>query len=438
MNKKWLISLAIIVLYAAAWYSIGNKHQSTLNEYEGYLNEARKKAELQITVDVYSNYKAALALNDTIEVRCELAEYYKANNMLDDLMDWSDEIIEKYPYRAEGYEYLAYCFAAGNDYNDLFDILDTASLRGVSSEYLESILKEYKYKYKIQTLFDYMNIGTYSQGLFRVQNMDNLWGYIDARGNTVIKCSYTYAGDFSYNGYAGVQKDNEYYLINKDGQKKYADVLRREINDIGILYNDKMPVKFGDSYSYTDKDFNILFGEYEYAGSLNNGVAPVKTGGKWYIVNENGEQVTDKTFDEIYLDGKGIGFRNQRGFARSGQNYFLIDTNGETVGSKQFEEVTLFAGELPAAVKENGKWGFINTEGEYVIEPQYEAARPFSNNLAAVKINGLWGYITLDNELVIDAKFDEAFDLTDQGTAIVKENGRWKLIEIYSISRTKN
>ena len=434
MNKKWLISLAIIVLYAASWYSIGNNQKEIVYEYERHLAEARKKADLKISVDAYANYIAALDLYDTIEIRCELAEYYKKNNMLDDLVRWSDQIIEAYRDKAEGYEYLAYCFAANNNYRDLFDILDTADLRGVSSEYLTSLSKEYMYKYKIYIMSDYENIGTYSSGLFRVQNKNGLWGYMDAYGDIAIRCVYTYAGDFSYIGYACVSKDNEYYLINKSGQKKFADVLRREINACGLLSNDIMPVKFGDKYSFTDKDFNILFGEYEYAGSFNNGVAPVKTGGYWHIINEKGKYVSDQTYTNIFIDDKGIGFRNQRGYAKNENGYFLINTQGQKVGNKVFEDVTLFKENSPTAVKENGKWGYINAEGEYVINNQYEEARPFSNGLAAVKTNGLWGYITQDNELVIDAQFDEALDFTDQGTAAIKENGQWKLIEIYSRS----
>jgi len=45
--------------------------------------------------------------------------------------------------------------------------------------------------------------------------------------------------------------------------------------------------------------------------------------------------------------------------------------------------------DLIAMVKLNGKYGYINTNGEFVIEPKYKLARSFSNGLASVNINGM-------------------------------------------------
>lgn len=46
-------------------------------------------------------------------------------------------------------------------------------------------------------------------------------------------------------------------------------------------------------------------------------------------------------------------------------------------------------------------WGFIDTSAEWVIQPQFEDARLFSNGLAAVKKDNLWGYIA--NPLIYEA-----------------------------------
>lgn len=42
------------------------------------------------------------------------------------------------------------------------------------------------------------------------------------------------------------------------------------------------------------------------------------------------------------------------------------------------------------------------------IAPQYEKAGVFSDGLAPVKQNGKWGYINTDNEVVIPFQFDAA------------------------------
>lgn len=43
-----------------------------------------------------------------------------------------------------------------------------------------------------------------------------------------------------------------------------------------------------------------------------------------------------------------------------------------------------------SAFQQNGKWGFINTAGEVVVEPQYEDCHDYMNGYAAVKVNGIW------------------------------------------------
>jgi hypothetical protein len=46
-----------------------------------------------------------------------------------------------------------------------------------------------------------------------------------------------------------------------------------------------------------------------------------------------------------------------------------------------------------ARVCEDGKYGFIDRNGEYVIPAIFEAASSFYENICAVKQGGKWGYI---------------------------------------------
>ncbi len=44
-------------------------------------------------------------------------------------------------------------------------------------------------------------------------------------------------------------------------------------------------------------------------------------------------------------------------------------------------------------VNVNGKYGYIDKTGKYVINPQFDYAGSFSEGLAVVEIGGKWGYI---------------------------------------------
>lgn len=41
----------------------------------------------------------------------------------------------------------------------------------------------------------------------------------------------------------------------------------------------------------------------------------------------------------------------------------------------------------------DGEIGYVDLRGNWVIAPQFEEAKPFSDGKAAVCLNGQWGYI---------------------------------------------
>lgn len=49
-----------------------------------------------------------------------------------------------------------------------------------------------------------------------------------------------------------------------------------------------------------------------------------------------------------------------------------------------------------AVARANGKYGYVNTHGEWVIAPQFSNARSFSDGLAAVCDGERWGYISVN------------------------------------------
>jgi hypothetical protein len=56
-------------------------------------------------------------------------------------------------------------------------------------------------------------------------------------------------------------------------------------------------------------------------------------------------------------------------------------------------------------------WGYVNTKGEWVIEPQYTEAYPFVDNVATVKTETEWQLINKSNEVI--AKFDSDIEVIE-------------------------
>ena len=59
----------------------------------------------------------------------------------------------------------------------------------------------------------------------------------------------------------------------------------------------------------------------------------------------------------------------------------------------------------PAAAKKEKDWGYINSKGEWIVNPQFEKARPFGATRAMVKKGGEWGWIDNKGKYVIQYTF---------------------------------
>ena len=77
----------------------------------------------------------------------------------------------------------------------------------------------------------------------------------------------------------------------------------------------------------------------------------------------------------------------------------------------------------------NGKYGYIDRNGNLTIAPQFEEARNFcGNGLARARMSGKWGFIDRSGKYVINPLFDWTSLLCDDGFAVVMQNDRFGII----------
>lgn len=70
----------------------------------------------------------------------------------------------------------------------------------------------------------------------------------------------------------------------------------------------------------------------------------------------------------------------------------------KNVGEETFDNAKAFTRDGYAAVEKNGKWGFVDAEGNLVIDCQYDDALSFTSGYAAVKQGDVWGYIDTETQ----------------------------------------
>ena len=434
--KKYraLVPVAMILLMVVAWYMLISGAVKIESQYDNYLTTARNYAKDGMTKYAMENYNLALEMKSTPELYKEIADYYKSQNKKADYLSWCETFLEVYPKEALPYECLIDIYLQDKDYKTCFDYIYSAQKRKIKSDYINQITAELAYVYKLE-LNTYEDVGVYGNNYCAVKSK-GLWGFVDRYGRLRISTVFTDVGTYTQSAWVSVVNQNgEAYFIDK-AQNKVL-VPKDQYLRFGVLINDVIAAQKTDGkYVYVNTEFSILFGDYEYASAMNGNRAVVKKDGSWYLINEKGETVGSKSYLDIILDEKEVAHRNERMFvSETPGKYILIDGDGNRVGSLEFEDATLFMGTQYAAVKINGKWQFINKDGNLISDKSYDGAKSFSNGLAAVCIDGRWGFVDESENVVIQPEFEGASYFTEKGSCFVQLNERWQLLKIYRLNR---
>ena len=235
-------------------------------------------------------------------------------------------------------------------------------------------------------------------------------------------------------GFALVQKtDGEWSYIDEDGQtRKVPD---KEYGDLGMFSEDRVSSSKEGKYGYLDENMEPA-GKFIWDDltGIRNGTGAGLADGKWTLVDDDGEARNDGQYDDVIIDENGFCSAQECIFVKEDGTYHIINTKGKQIGGLEFENARAFTEDGYAAVCSGGKWGFVDQDGELVIDYSYEDARSFQNGYAAVCVEGKWGYIDEDGNMVIDPVFTEATYFSSHGTAAVKMNVQgeevWRLIQL--------
>ena len=112
---------------------------------------------------------------------------------------------------------------------------------------------------------------------------------------------------------------------------------------------------------------------------------------------------------------------------QQGNQVGFIDTLGNWIIEPKFSQLTYFSEGLGRMIY-NGKWGFIDTKGEYAIAPAYDLVLDFSYGRAAVKLDSLWGFIDPEGQLIVPCRYRSIRPFFEEKAA-VSVDGLWAWID---------
>lgn len=242
----------------------------------------------------------------------------------------------------------------------------------------------------------------------------------------------------------------EYDYINVGGE--YINAIKGNIREVFDTNGNKIDTK-NSSYQKVSKNYGIVIDEennynivdssgkpllsekYVYIEYFKNDLFIVTKDGLTGLVNANGNVVVPLKYSSIQrisdsemleaiilennqvdlIDASGkvtTGFENAkvekkddfiRLIAKDGVKYF--DLNGNEKKYQDFESNNqIFAS------CNNGKWGFVDSKGNVVVDYIYDMVTEQNGNTAGVKTNDLWGVIDVTGKTVLAPTYKIEWD----------------------------
>lgn len=162
---------------------------------------------------------------------------------------------------------------------------------------------------------------------------------------------------------------------------------------------------------------------FAYAGQFSGGLAAVALDGVCWITGARGQLLPAPSAPAQSTSCGPAPAPSVTAACRHG----YIDHQGQFVIPPEYEVARDFS-EGRAPVRKNGKWGFIDTAGNTVAAAGYDAVADFSWGFAAVRSGDVWGYIDRDGKIVLKPQFAEALPFGD-GLAPIQRNGQYLYID---------
>ncbi|HBE80974.1 MAG TPA: hypothetical protein DDW65_24780 [Firmicutes bacterium] len=221
-----------------------------------------------------------------------------------------------------------------------------------------------------------------------------------------------------------------------DLQSKLNSVYSPEKENSDYNTDVMVPAKdFTGKYGYIDSTGNFVIpSKFDKADSFHEGLALVQIDKKQAFINRKGEiaiQITspDKTEVEMrsgFNSGLAMGYRDVYSGDYSKKGYFYIDHTGKEVlffpennVSDKSYVCQPFSEGFAVVEKVPDIKGYINTKGEWLVEPTFSMAFNFLNGMALIMYphNEKFGYIDTTGKPVIKPFVDDSANSFQDGVA---------------------
>ena len=277
---------------------------------------------------------------------------------------------------------------------------------------------------KVILNYEYEDIQYSSLNDVFVVQRNSKQGVVSKDGTTIVNTEYD---SIIFGGmYINAKKGDNLYLFDLNGASvENKDIVSKTQTDNPNYF---IAIDKNDIYTIVDSEDNVLVdNNYSYIEYLPGDYFIVARDGKNGVIDISGKSVIDLAYTSIFklndtellqaekIETKTIDLYSStmnkivsmdNATITTGNNYIMLasdtdfayyDFSGNKLDSKDvFPNNQLFAKKI------NDKWGFVDKEGNVVIENQYEMVTDFNEyGFAGIKLDGKWGVIEQANHQII-------------------------------------
>ena len=277
--------------------------------------------------------------------------------------------------------------------------------------------------------YEYEDIQYNVLGSIFVTKRNGKYGAVNQEGTTVLYPEY----DNVYTGgmYLNALKDKDIFIFDLNGNKIETNEVSKTKTENANYY---ITIDKNNKYKVVDSKDNIIIDkDYTYIEYLPGDYFIVERDSKSGIIDSNGKSVIELKYDSISRinetdilqmeTNKNIALYNlnmkeivsmdnaivkevkdEKAYLLlySDTDFKYLDKKGNILTSQNlFENNSLFAKNI------NGKWGFVDKDGNLKVQNDYELVTDFNKyGFAGIKKDGKWGSINQNGEVVQEPTYD--------------------------------
>lgn len=169
---------------------------------------------------------------------------------------------------------------------------------------------------------------------------------------------------------------------------RFNDFKQKNLPTARVIFND-------GNHGLMARNGKILHQGFLYIGEFKNGVARISKKGTWSMTFDKNPQTicpVSEYFDAMY----------------SPNGLLSITLYDQRLKNEAF------------LYSKNANWGYMDTLGQIIIQPQFQYAKDFTNNVAVVQNNDDWGLIGLNGKLILDCQYNDVSYLDNSENQMIR------------------